>query len=403
MTFERLLSTVTAALLAATAAAHAQDAAAPAPGTPPAAAPEAAPSAPSFPSYAGPLSANTKPFTFGAGPLGELTVSGAVSGYGEATDHQFAGFDDSRADVSNAQLFVQKTSGVVQFAVQVGLYSLPSLGTPYIKATTITDLTYGPVPQAFLRIVPTKEITIIGGLIPTLYGAEYTFTFQNQNIARGLLWNQEPAVSRGVQVGYAKGKLAVNVSLNDGFYSDKLNWLVGSAAYTIDAHNTIAAVAGGNFDETAPRGFATPFFQNNGELYNILYTYKSGPWTVNPYIQYGVAHRYNFGEESTAKSETLGGALLVNRTFGHGFSLAGRGEYIKSYGSAGAGAPNLLYGNRSDAWSITLTPAIQFGAFFVRAEGSYTHAGQITQGFGFGADGDRRDQTRGTIELGVLF
>jgi len=27
--------------------------------------------------------------------------------------------------------------------------------------------------------------------LPTLIGAEYTFTFENMNIERGLLWNQE--------------------------------------------------------------------------------------------------------------------------------------------------------------------------------------------------------------------
>ena len=37
-------------------------------------------------------------------------------------------------------------------------------------------------------------------------GAEYTFTFQNMNIERGLLWNQETAVNRGIQVNQALGK-----------------------------------------------------------------------------------------------------------------------------------------------------------------------------------------------------
>jgi hypothetical protein len=39
-----------------------------------------------------------------------------------------------------------------------------------------------------------------------LIGAEYTFTFENMNIQRGLLWNQENAVTRGVQVNQTMGK-----------------------------------------------------------------------------------------------------------------------------------------------------------------------------------------------------
>ena len=413
------LTLLTAAAAFSTTASHAQDAQ-PTPGnapvqpaapaaTPPEAAP-AAPSAPAFPPYAGPLAANTNPFGIDT-PIGHVVVSGALSGLEIFTSDTIPGDPDSRADISNGQVFVQTTTGKVQFAVQAGIYALPSLGTPYLKATRATDLLYGPVPQAFIRIVPTAEITITGGLIPTLYGAEYTFTFQNQNIARGLLWNQEPAISRGVQVGYAKGKVAINVSINDGFYSDKLNWLVGSLAYTINPHNSFSIVAGGNFDKTESFRFQAPPAQNNGELYNLIYTYKTGPWTVNPYLQYARTHTVpSIGLTETA--ETFGGALLVNRAFKGGFSIAARGEYIKNWGHHDQypsgrfvpQTPNLLgYGVRSDAWSATLTPGVQLGPLFLRAEGSYTGLGAIDPGLGFGKDGLSKDQFRGLIEIGALF
>ena len=60
------------------------------------------------------------------------------------------------------------------------------------------------MPQAFLKIVPTDNFSIQAGKLPTLIGAEYTFSFENFNIERGLLWNQEPAVSRGVQANYTR-------------------------------------------------------------------------------------------------------------------------------------------------------------------------------------------------------
>jgi len=379
-----------------------------APAATPAAAAPAAPAAPAFPPYSGPLNANATPYGFDS-PLGHVVVSGAVTGLAIFTGNPIVGDEKSRADISNGTVIVQTTTGKVQFAVQAGIYSLPALGTPYLKATSATDQLYGPVPQAFIRIVPNAEWSITGGLIPTLYGAEYTFTFQNQHIERGLLWNQEPAISRGVQVGYTKGKIAANVSLNDGFYSGKLNWLVGSLAYTVNAKNSFTLVAGGNFDHSHHSSVATPIAQNNGELYNVIYTYKTGPWTINPYVQYGVSHvEEQYG--LFTKAESLGAALLVNRTFKHGVSVAARGEYEKSYGHHGypgdypLPSPNLFgYGVRADAFSLTLTPAIQMGPLFLRAEGSYTRVGSADAGLEFGRNGDKKDQARGLIEVGVLF
>ena len=414
---KQLLTATTALRLLAWHPAAAQDnpappapaAAAPA-ATPPEAAASPAPAAPAFPPYSGPLSANASPFGFDS-PLGHVVVSGAVTGLAIFTQHPIPGDNESRADISNGQVFVQTTTGKVQFAVQAGIYSLPSLGTPYLKATRATDLIYGPVPQAFIRIVPTAEFTITAGLIPTLYGAEYTFTFQNQNIARGLLWNQEPAISRGVQLSYAKGKLALNVSVNDGFYSDKLNWLVGSAAYSFDPNHTLAIVAGGNLDKTESFRFQSPTAQNNGELYNIIYTWKKDGWTVNPYVQYARTHVIpSIG--LTQRAESIGGALLVNKAFKNGFSLAARGEYEKNWGHHDQfpggvfvpQTPNLIgYGVRSDAWSATVTPGYQKGPLFLRVDLSYTGIGNTDPGLSFGRNFDRGDQLRGLIEGGILF
>ena len=81
------------------------------------------------------------------------------------------------------------------------------------------------------------------------------------------------------------------------------------------------------------------------------------------------------------------------------FNVAGRAEYISSSGSDVA----LLYGTKSDAWSLTLTPTFQFKTFFIRGEFSYTKIESGTPGAMFGKNGDKSDQTRGMIETGVLF
>jgi hypothetical protein len=251
----------------------------------------------------------------------------------------------------------------------------------------------------------------MAGKLPTLIGAESTFTIQNMNIQRGLLWNQENAVNRGVQVNYAKGPLTLAASINDGFYSKRYTWISGSASYALNKANTVAFIAGGNTNHTDVSSTATPLFQNNQQIYNLIYTHSNGPWTVQPYLQYThVPTLPQFGANDSAS--TYGGALLLNYDFGSdaiapetrtaGFKLPVRLEYIGSSGSAADGAPNLLYGPGSAAWSITVTPTYQHKRFFVRAEVSYVNARKIAPGFAFGANGNHNSQVRGLIELGWL-
>ncbi len=360
---------------------------------------EEKPSAMSSPSMTGPLVANPKPMSFELGPIGQIYTTGAITTMGFVQSNHFAGDHDYRFD-GNGHLIFQKTDGIAQFYAQFGAYSFPALGAPYFTTNRTTGDSFGFFPVGYAKIAPTDEFSIQFGKLPTLIGAEYAFTFQNMNVHRGLLWNQEPIVSRGIQGNYTLGPLAFSVSLNDGFYSSNYNWISGSATYTINKENTLALVAGGNFGTTTKIGFATPLAQNNSRVFNIIYTYNSAPWTITPYFQYtNVPSNTKIGIVSDAS--TYGGALLVNYAFNDNFSLAGRGEVIGASGSAAA--PNLLYGPGSNAFSFTLTPTYQEGIFFIRGEGSFVQANSTTAGFAFGRTGGATSQARLVIEAGVIF
>jgi hypothetical protein len=131
------------------------------------------------------------------------------------------------------------------------------------------------------------------------------------------------------------------------------------------------------------------------------------PWTVTPYFQFThVPAASSIGAFSSAS--TIGGAILANYSFGDdsplpGVSLPIRFEYIGSTGSAAAGAPNLLYGPGSNAWSITFSPTYQYKIFFARAEISHVGTSSTTPGLVFGPNGTNTTQTRGMIEAGILF
>ena len=368
----------------------------------PAAAP-AAPAAPApltTPAITGPLS-NLPPATFDAGPLGNISVNGIVNGMVMGTSNHVPGDSTGQATLSNGQIFIQKADGPVQFYVQAGAYNIPALGAPYLSTEkTISDL-YGPVPVAFLKFQAGKNTSIQVGALPTLIGAEYTFSFQNMNVERGLLWNQENAINRGVQINQTLGKyFSASLSYNDGFYSNRYNWLTGALTFTKGPH-AVAFTAGGNLGQTTWQSLRTPV-QNNGMIYDLIYTFTKGPWVIQPYMQYtDVPTQPGIGV--TQGASTWGGAILASRVLKKGFSLTGRWEYISSSGNLASNSVNLLYGPGSTAWSITVTPTYQYKKLFARTDIAYVGAGNITPGYAFGSYGLKPSQTRGVVELGFLF
>ena len=77
---------------------------------------------------------------------------------------------------------------------------------------------------------------------------------------------------------------SIDLLVRDGFYSNRYTWLSGSLAYTNGPH-TLSFVAGGNLGQTKLQSLVTPV-QNNGSIYNVIYTYSRGSWIIQPYFQY---------------------------------------------------------------------------------------------------------------------
>jgi Putative beta-barrel porin-2, OmpL-like. bbp2 len=364
----------------------------PAPDPPP-------PTALPTPAVTGPL-AWLPPATFDAGPFGNISVNGILDGLGMWTGNYVAGDNATQAGLSNGQVFIQKADGRFQFYLQAGAYNIAALGTPYLQTDKTMSKLFGPVPVAFGKLQLAKNTSILIGALPTLIGAEYTFTFENMNVHRGLLWNQENAVNRGIQINQTMGKFTASLSWNDGFYSNRYSWLTGSLTYTKGPHS-LAFVGGGNYGQTAFQTYATPV-QNNSSIYNVIYTYTKGRWIVQPYVQYtNVPTNANIGVLKGAS--TTGGAILASYAFKHGFSLPVRWEYISSSGSVADGAVNLLYGPGSSATSFTVTPTVQRGGFFVRGDLAYVHANNITPGDAFSRTGLNQSQPRAMAEFGFIF
>jgi hypothetical protein len=273
------------------------------------------------------------------------------------------------------------------------------------------------VPVAFAKLAPTDNFSIQAGKLPTLIGTEYTFTFQNTNIERGLIWAQENVISRGVQANATFGPLAVSGALTDGFYTQDYKYLTALATYTINDSNSISIAAGGNPSGTKAKDIDNKFLINkqsvaqaNSQQYNLYYKNVTGAWTFQPILQYTKVNSetsldYSYDNTTGNKlgsGHTVGGSLIVNYDFNENYSVAARGEYIKETGN-----DNLLgFGiNGPKAWSLTLTPTYKQKSFFARADLSYVKVndGTPTNYNLFGTDAKQDSQVRGLAEVGFLF
>ena len=399
--------------VAAPAAVAPDDQGSPTPATPaqaatPAPAPAAAAPAPlANPSMTAPL-ATAIPHEISAGPFGKLQVTGILSGIGMTEGNHFFGESATHWDLSNAQVFIQKTTGWWQFYLQGGAYNIPALGVPFTSTVDTVKNVYGPFPTGYIKLVK-GNFNVQVGELPTLIGAEYTFDFENMNIERGLLWGQEPAISRGIQLNETYKKLTLAFSWNDGFFSNRYTSLSGSLAYAFNAANTLSFVASGNAGayNRKTTSLATPLDQNNSEVYNLIYTYTKGNLAITPYYQYtNVPKNTSIG--IYAGAHTNGGALLANYNFKHGISLAGRAEYIRSSGNPldeNYSNSNLLgFGPGSGAFSFTVTPTYSKDGFFIRGDFSIVDATNTTPAYAvFGPAGTSTNQPRGAIEAGFIF
>ena len=207
-----------------------------------------------------------------------------------------------------------------------------------------------------------------------------------------------------MQANYTAGPVALSVTWGDGYYSNRFNWLSGSATWTINSSNSLLFMAMGNMTKTAYGTAVTPLYLNNqSNMENLIYSHTSGAWLAQGYLQYGKTK--SGADIGIAKaSSTSGAGVLVNYAVPKtSLNLAGRVEYISSSGSATDGSVNLLYGPGSKAWSLTFTPTYQVGVLFTRAEVSFVQASSITDGMALGPNGTSRSQTRFAIEAGILF
>ena len=217
---------------------------------------------------------------------GDFLASEALTGHVNAAGNfgNAGGADQaSRFNISTAFLNVTRNSGYFRYGASVGLYTIPVVGVSGNKTleANVNTNVYGPLPSVYVSLNPNDHTNIMVGKLATLIGQESTYTYLNPNIQRGLVWNMETAVSRGVRFTTTRSKFTGALELNDGFYSGHFLGVEGSATLAPDANTSfqfVFVIPNSNAPANPTSSIA------NKRLYNFMYTASRGRWTWAPYI-----------------------------------------------------------------------------------------------------------------------
>ncbi|MBU3656453.1 MAG: porin [Rhodocyclaceae bacterium] len=344
--------------------------------------------------------------------LGFYKFSVAATGLVGHQTNPTPGNNQTISDLSNAQVLIEKLEGPIQLFAIAGSYSIAELSAPYVRSSKLPNDTWGYLPAGWLKIPGGENFSVLAGKLFAIGGLEGTFSYENTNIQRGLIWKQTSSVTRGVQFDYHDDNIYAGIAITDGSYSNKYNWLGAQINYEIDKTNAVTVSWNGSLSANALQTDSTPLLQNNSQISTLIYSYKSPYLTLSPYVQYSyVPERPSIGILGSASTQGI--ALLAtyrlfpldeNGNPPHvNVSIPFRYEFIRSHGNTYTSDNDLLFGPNSSAWSATLTPTYQVGMYFARLEASYVRAINATPGAAYGYSGTANNQARFLLEAGILF
>lgn len=351
--------------------------------------------------------------TIDGGPVGDLSLSGGVDGYGYYQSNSANGVKDNGANIGNALIELQKTKGVLQFTIEVG--SIGGAVTPganptgtTFSQTTITNYKTGPLYLGYVTIAPTDmPFTISAGHLPSLEGYEATTDWSNPSqFTTDLFW-VENNNSTGVMGTLTEGPVTATVEFGDGFDTGVWNFGQALVSYTIDPNNSLNVYGAMNFGRTGPNAYLygqnTVGYGNaavNSQMIGAYYSWTMGNLNLVPEVQYVFAKTDHLAGIDKSTSN-LGAAVFEDYAFANTpYSIGGWVQYEKSIG-----AYNWFAGPNSEAVGGAISPTWQYKDLFARVNGGVTYLlnNKDFSTASYGGSGRDKFQFVGTLEAGVLF
>ena len=352
--------------------------------------------------------------TIDGGPLGSLNLSGGADGY----VYGLAGINSSQqtvgANIGSALIDLSKTTGEVQFNIEVGSNSFQTLGAlsfdkhGHINETSVSTFSTGPLFVGTITIAPPNSpVTVTAGQMQSLEGYESTVDWANPSQLSTDIFFVQNSNAVGVEAALTEGPLVVTVQFGDGFDTGVWNYLQGLATYTINSDNVANVYGAVNLGRTGPGTFAynggTNGFGNayvNSNVVGAFYSYTMGNLNLIPEAQYVWAKTdHIIGIDKTTSNAA--GALFGTYAFGTSpYSIGGWVEFEKSQGNF-----DWFVGPESEAIGAAVSPTWQYKDLFARANAGaiYLLQNKAFSTASYGSDGTGKFQFIGTLEGGVLF
>ncbi|MHB1303620.1 MAG: outer membrane beta-barrel protein [Acidiphilium sp.] len=356
------------------------------------------------------------------GPLGALELSGGVDGYfyglsgtGNTANPGLLGTDKATgAEFLNGLVDLQKTSGLVQFNIEVGATTSLTLGSAPTR-TSVQTFSTGALYAGYVTLAPTSNFTISGGQLGSLEGFESGIDWNNSNLLTTDLFSVENSQSRGVSATYTQGPVSASVTFGDGFDTGVFNFLQALATYTFNSDNALSVFGATNLSRT---GLNANTYGNANVPYNHMtvatyganyinstmigayYSYTVGNLNLVPEVQYVYAkvdHKIGLDKFSS----NFGAALFADYSFAKSpYSIGAWGEYFSSNG------PDYWFVNPgAEGIGVSVSPTWQNKNLFVRGDVGLLHLTKFSNNGnrGYGNDGGSRNQADFLLEAGVLF
>lgn len=353
------------------------------------------------------------------GPLGALQISGGVDGYGYYVGKTADGTKTNGAELGGMEVELQKTSGILQFTVEVGdSGGALTLGTLPSQANFNTYTT-GPLYAGYVTIAPKgAPFTISVGQLGSLEGYEAGIDWINPSQLATAIFYVQNSQSRGVSGNYTAGPISATATFGDGFDTGVFNFLQALVSYTINPTNTASIYYAGNLGTTGLNSFGygqttTGVYGSqfvNSQMIGGYYSYTMGSLNLVPEVQYVYA-KANAKVNIFKPTTNFGAALFADYSFGTSpYSIGGWGEYFTSHASASdqaAGTGDWFIGPDSEVVGFSVAPTWQYKDLFARANAGYLYLldNKDATGarYGYGNSGTGRSTYIGTLEAGLLF
>ncbi|MDE1906422.1 MAG: hypothetical protein KGH75_08240 [Rhodospirillales bacterium] len=349
------------------------------------------------------------------GPLGSLNLSGGVDGYGYYVSNLPNGTLNHGANVANGLVELQKTTGELQFTIEVGsnggAITVGASGRP--GQTSINNFSTGPLYAGYVTVAPKDmPFTISAGRLASLEGWESAIDWNNESQLTTDIFYVQNSQADGVEGSYTAGPVTATVEFGDGWDTHVFNFLQALVSYTIDSNNNVNVYYAGNLGRTGLNartygwgsgttvGQYGPYYMNS-QMIGGWYSWTQGNLNIIPEVQYVYAkvdHQLGI-DKSTAN---FGADVFGDYSFGTSpYSLGGWVEYENSTGNS-----NWFVGPKSEAVGFAVSPTWQYKDLFARVNGGGLYllrnkANGST--YGYGNNGTDKFQFVGTLEAGLLF